>query len=230
MLMRDRQRMLDQMEVELRERAPTAADHVEIAAARRIREACRVDRFCDLLRESRFAAGFERGEAEHAERQRDASANLTVAQIDQLEAAAAEIADNAVRLGDGRDHPEASHAAFLLAGEQLRLEADVADSPEEELAIGRVAHRGGRDHADPDHAHLPGQEPEALECAQGPRLRLFGERTAGVRAAAEPGHDLLVEDDRRDPSRPRIDHEANRVGPDIDDRDWCPGDHRAALP
>ena len=127
------------------------------------------------------------------------SADRGMADLDQLEAAAAEIADDAVGVGDAGEHALPRPIAFLLAGEDARLEADGVDPGEEGGAVRGVAHGRGGDDAGADDAHLVDQQAEAVERGQRPLLRRLDSSPVAASAAAEPGQHLLVEDHRRDP-------------------------------
>ena len=127
MLVGDRQRMAGQRHFQPRERPPAAADQVEGPARRRAVEAgAGAPPWRPSSRRSLAFRG-ERVEPEHAERQRGAAPTLAAGNLDQLQAAAAEIADDAVGVGDGGKHALPRPLAFLLAGEDARIEAEPAD-------------------------------------------------------------------------------------------------------
>ena len=155
-LVGDRQRMVGQRHFEPGQRAPAAADHVEGPARRRAFEARAGHRLGDLARERGLAFLGERVEAQHAERQRGAAPDPAARDLDQLEAAAAEIADDPVRVGNGGEHALPRPLPFLLAREDARLEAELAHAGEEGGAVRGLAHRGGGDDAGADHASSAG--------------------------------------------------------------------------
>ena len=81
-----------------------------------------------------------------AERQRDAVLTRVAVDLDQLERAAAEIADDAVRLVEAGHHAERGQFRLALAGEDVDLgAADALGLGDEGLAVLGVAAGGGRD-------------------------------------------------------------------------------------
>ena len=219
--------MVGERHFEPGQRAPAPAHHVEGPARRRAFEAGAGHRLGDPAREPRLAFLGERVEPKHAERQRGAAPDPAARDLDQLEAAAAEIAGDPVRIGDGGKHPLSRPLPFLLAGKDARFEAELADAGEEGRAVRGLAHRGGGDDAGAHHLQLPDQQPEAIERGQRPRLRRLPDLAD---LAAEPGEHLLVEDDRGDALGPGIDDEADRIGADVDDRDGFLREHQPELP
>ena len=67
--------------------------------------------------------------------------------VDKLEAAAAEIADDPVGIGDRRKHAFAGKPRFRPRAQHLAVEADAVDLTDEFGAVPGVADRGGREHA-----------------------------------------------------------------------------------
>jgi hypothetical protein len=148
MLVGNRQRVIRDRHFEPRQRAPAATDHVERPELGGLAEAGASDGLADLASEARFALRCQFVEPEHAQRQRDAFPDLAFRHLDQLQAAAAKVADNAVRLGDGRNHPLPRQPALFLAGKNARIEANRPHPLEEGLAVRGLADGGGGDDAD----------------------------------------------------------------------------------
>jgi hypothetical protein len=139
--------------------------------------------------------------------------------VDELQAAAAEIADDAVRPGNGGDDAISGHPPLLDARQHFRRDAERAHLVEELCAVRSVAHGGRRDHTRVRDAHVLEKQPEARHGGERAPLRFGIERAAPVEPLAEPRHHLFVEHDRRNAARARIDDEADRVRSDVDDRD-----------
>ena len=227
-MVRDRQRVMGEQHVEAGERPPRASDHVEGPLAPEFGKACFLHGPRHLAGQRAIPLLQQWCDTEDSELQRHAAPYLAVLDVNQLETAATEIADDAVGFGNGGEHALPGHLPFLLARQQLRIETNVTDPGEEVGAVRRIAHRRRGDDAGAGHAHLAGQQKEAFERGQRAVLRLFGQRLARPDALAEAGHDLFVEHDRGDSGRPRIDDEAHGVRPDVDDRNaflMCSG-HR----
>ncbi len=152
-------------------------------------------------RAQRAAAALADGvEAKRADGQRDTVVRLAVGDADQLEAAAAEVADDAVGPGDAGDDAERGAARLGLAVDHLDLEpACLAHRVEEALRIGRLPDGSGGDGAQVADAHVAREQREAGERGDGDLHRAARQPPVGGEPAAEPGHDLLVEHDRRRP-------------------------------
>ena len=164
---------------------------------------------------------------QHAQWEGYALANLPVAHANQFEAAAAQVSDDAVGMGDRGQHALARALRLLLAGQYLDVEAKRLGGRDQFPAIACVANRGGGDGAQRSHLHLARDGGEA-----GQRDSRLGQarpldRTRRGQPLAQARHDLLVEQDRRQSRRPLIDDEADRVGSDVDDRG--PGCRRRCL-
>ena len=70
----------------------------------------------------------------------------SVGDLDQLQAAAAKVADDAVRVGDPRDHAFACETASSSALSTSQSKPDSLDFANELGAVGRIPNGGGRDH------------------------------------------------------------------------------------
>ena len=143
---------------------------------------------------------------------------FAIGDLDEFEAAAAEVGGHAARAGEGGDHAGGAGAGFFLAGEQARLEAERADRVEKLGTVGGIA-RGGRRHAfDVLHLEQAQQAGEAAERDERTAHALFGDRAGLAEVAAEAGADLFVEDDDGRAGRPVVDHQTHGVRTDVDDR------------
>ena len=125
----DVQRIAGLRHVQLRQRAPGAADRVEGAALAALQQLDVVERVLDDLLGllDRAAGAVLQGEA--AERQRDAGLDAAAVDVDQFERAAAEIADDAVRPVEAGDHAERRQFGLALAGDHVDLGAADAARP-----------------------------------------------------------------------------------------------------
>src|SRR6185369_11096287 len=129
-----------------RQRAPGAADGVKCAPFARFQQRQLIEGSLDDL-----LGFFERApgqvlQREAAERQRDPAADARAVYVDQFERAAAEIADDAVRLVDAGDDAERRELRLAAAGEDGDLgAADALRFGDEGLPVARVAAGGGGD-------------------------------------------------------------------------------------
>ncbi len=145
----------------------------------------------------------------------------TGADADQFKAAAAQIADNAMRL------PEAGHDAecriiglFGPVKNTHRLACHALHFSNESCAIAGIPGGGRCQHIDGLYIQMVAQEPEAAERSKGGSCRLFGKLAGRCNAAAETGKHLFIEQDRRGACFPFIDHKTDRIRSDVDHRNW----------
>src|SRR6202043_2038522 len=89
---------------------------------------------------------------------------------------------------------------------------------DEGSAVLGVPAGGGGNHPKPRYIEPVAQGAET--CERGKRLldRIAGEKSGGLDLATEPCEYLFVEDRRRASGKALIDHEANRIRADVDDR------------
>ena len=169
----------------------------------------------------RLAGEVLQGQA--AERQRQAVLDARAFDVDQFERAAAEIADNAVRLVDAGNDAERGELRFALARQNFDLgAADAFGLGDESAAVLRVAAGGGGDR--PDFADVL-DVAQRLEADQRGQRRVDGvlrQQAGGLHLAAETGQHLFVENRRRRARQTFVDDEADRVRADVDDGDRRP--------
>jgi hypothetical protein len=122
-------------------------------------------------------------EPKHAERQRDAAAGPPRADLDQLEAAAAEVADDPVGVGDADSTPSPASRAFFLGAQHLAVEADAVDLVDEfgAVAASRIAAVATTGPASP---HMVDQQRKRLSAASARSCRLIGGKRARSRRPA----------------------------------------------
>lgn len=207
-------------DVDARKRAPSAADGVEGAAAaggelRHLVELLAHDAVGALERFVREVL-----EREAAERQRHAAAHAVLAHIDQLERAAAEIADDAVGMMDAGDHAERRQPCLARARQDFDLHgADALGFRDEVGAVGGIAAGCGRNRKHATDLHDAAQGPEPLQRGQRLVDGIGRKQARALHLAPEAAQRLLVEDRNEAPRQSLVDDETDRVGTDIDDRD-----------
>ncbi len=145
--------------------------------------------------------------------------------VGQLERAAAEIADDAVRPMKAGDHPERAELRLALAGEHRDLgAADTLGVGDEGPAIGGVAAGGGRDHEQLRNLDPIAQQAEPAQRGQRLLDRIGRQQPGRLHLAAEPAQHLFVEDRSGAAGQSFVDHQPHRVRADVDD-----GDRRAIV-
>ena len=156
---------------------------------------------------------------ERPQRQGDALAGLPIGDPRQLQAGAAEVADDPGGVRQTRQNAQGGIPGLLFAGEHPQIEPrGFRDAAAEGFAVGGLAHRGrGRGE---DLIGLGGGDQHA-EPGQGVdgRRRTVGRQTSGDgEIAPQPREHLLVVDGPDRPPLEPIEHEAHGIAADIDDR------------
>src|SRR3546814_16327731 len=117
-LVEHRWRVLGEFEFEPRQRTPRATDQIELLARQSVTgPAGRPQHLADRALERLLAILAQRRQAEHAAREGRAAADPTIRHFGQFEAAAAQIARDAARVGDRRN-PAMPGAYGLLPARQ----------------------------------------------------------------------------------------------------------------
>ena len=163
-------------DVQPRQRAPGAADRVKGPPAHRHQWFDIEQRLGDdaLRALQRFLRGVLQGQ--RAERQRHALAEPAAAHVDQLQRAAAKVADHAVGLMDPGDHAERRQPRLAFAGQHLdRRPTNPFGAGDEIGAVAGVAAGGGGDGMDLADLHHPDQRAKALERRQRLLDRIVGQ-------------------------------------------------------
>lgn len=141
-------------------------------------------------------------------------------EADQIEAAAAEVAQNAVRGGDAVEQADGRQARFLGAAEDVhRQPARRFHRIGEGGAVAGVADGGGGDQFQVLDPHRRRQAGEPVGRLQGEGDALGIEPAGLAEAGAQRALRLLIEDGNGNPGRNVIDDEADGVGADVDDPD-----------
>ena len=147
-----------------------------------------------------------------------ALADAVVLHLDRLEAAAAEVADQAGRPVEAGDHAETREVGLLGAAQQPHLKArGLGDRRDQGLAVAGAAHRLGREHVDARHLHRVADRAEAAAGLDGARKARLAEPPRLRKALAEPTERLFVEPRERRSPELLINHEAHGVRADVDD-------------
>lgn len=175
------------------------------------------------------ATGFF-AEPEHAQRQRRVLAERALADRRQFEAAATEVGDNPVGVGNRAEHPECRQLRLLATAQNLdRNVVRGLDRGYEGGAVGGFANgRRGQDvHGlDLHGARQSNEAPDGRGRQDHPRLV---QASAAFQALAKRAHSLLVEDRQRRSQQGVVDDQADRIGTDVDDGDQ-PTPLRPSLP
>ncbi len=203
--------------VDAREGAPGAADEIEAAAAIAAQPGYAGDMRVDDVAQPLLVIGVF-GQAKRPERQGGAVADLAEIDGDELDAAAAEIADDAVGLRDAGDDAESRQATLGGAVEDVDGHAAAPGRLGDELApVARVAHGGGGDDVEPRHPDGTRERDETLQILERRADGVGIEPARPFEAAAEAAQHLLVEESERRTPEPIVDDEPKRVRPDVDD-------------
>ena len=158
------------------------------------------------------------GNRQGADRQADvALADPVVLHLDRLEAAATEVADQARRPVEAGDHAETGETSLLGAAQHPHLEAGgLGDRGDQRRAVAGAAHRLGREHVDARHLHGIADRAEAAAGLDGARKARLAEPPGLRKPLAEAAERFLVETREGCPAELVVDHEAHRIGADVD--------------
>ncbi len=202
-----------------RQRAPGAADCVERLAACLAEPGQVRHRLVD--RRPRFGiVARSLDQAQRTDRQAGDEARRLRAGHRQLDAAAAQIAGDAVRIGNAGPHAGGRQPALAHAVDHRHLDAAAPlDLSDEGRPVLGIAHRRGRQHVEPPDAELARQHGEALDILLRQHHAFGIEPARAVEPAAERAHGLLVEQHLGRTAQSVIKHEAQRIRADVDDAD-----------
>ena len=142
-----------------------------------------------------------------------------VAEPDQLQAGAAQVAGHARRRGLAGQHAERGVARLLLAGQDADLQPGLGgDALAEVRAVLGLAHGGGGG----DEGRRRAARPPARRAKRRSAVRAIStpsgdSRPVVGRSRPRPGQHLFVEDGPDRPAFQPVEHQADRVGADVDD-------------
>ena len=138
---------------EHRERAPGAADQIEIPSRSDLRTFL-ADHLLQLVAQFRTVAAAKTGQTQGPRRQAAPLACFSVGHRHEFEAAAPQIRDDPSRRGKCSQHTLGADPRFVGAAEQSRFKPERCDARQELLAILRVADRCGSDRIDFFHIEI----------------------------------------------------------------------------
>ena len=197
--------------VDTGQRPPGAADGMEIAAP-----AGQPGR---LGQRRVYGLGRASGHSQRPQRQGDALAAALSVEVHQFQTAAAKITHHAGRAGKGGPDPGRRGLGFLAARQHPDLEAgSLGHLGHEGLAVGGLAYRRGGHHDGRLDGHAATERGEAANGNVGLGRGLGRQLAAGGQIAPQAAEHALVEDRQRRPGGSFEDHQAHRVGADVDDR------------
>ena len=218
-LVDDLQRMAAVGEVEPRPGPPGPADAIEAARrVRRLQPAGTVQARSDMPGDILPAAGV--GKPKHAQRKAVAVGGTTARDPHQFEAAAAEVADDAGRIGDGAENAPRTRQGFVGAAQYLDFPSAHPFQVAGELrAVAGVPDRRGGVGFEPVHLKQRRDVDETEERLLGEPASLRVELAGAVEVGAELAGGLVVEERAKAVGSAAIDHQPHRVGADIDNAD-----------
>ena len=147
--------------------------------------------------------------------------DVVAGDVDQLEAAAAEVADDAVRLLEARDDAERGELGLVARPRAARSARPqrLGRGCEEGRAVRGIARGGGGEHDRCRRRRIVRQSTRKRASAASARATASSSRRPVVATwRPSPAQHLLVEDRRRRAGEALIGDEAHRVRADVDDR------------
>ena len=130
--------------------------------------------------------------------------------VDQLKRAAAEIADNAIRLVNAGHDAERSEMRLTLSGKDCdRGAADAFGFGDERAAVARVAASGRSNRPNPAHMQDIAQGAKTPERIERRVDGISGQQPGRLHLPPEAGQHFLVEDWRRRARQPFIDNKTD---------------------
>ena len=158
-------------------------------------------------------------QAQASERERRGIGQTPTSHVDQLEAAASEIAGKTVGGMEPRHDAKCGELGLLSAREKRDLAVKDAFGLRDEIRpVGGFARGGRGNHLDMSGSELFDERTEAPERAQRTFDGVGGELPSRGDRAPEPAQNLLVEQRRRRPPGILVNDEADRVRPDVNHR------------
>src|SRR5262249_14890103 len=192
-LMDDMQRIPGLLHVQPGDRAPRTADEVKGSAARLAQHWCLFQSAVDRLVYS-LAVVAQLRQAQRPKRQTDRLIDFPRLHPHQFDAAAAEIADDAIRIRDpGEDAGRGERPLLGAADDSDRHAALALGLRDKGPPVARFAHSGGSDNRDVINLKRPRERDKTLEVTESGVDSLRVEPTAAADGAPKGAHDLLVE-------------------------------------
>ena len=170
----------------------------------------------------RMVAGIffqSRQKPQWADRKRCFLNNFAVLNGRQLQAAAAQVGDHPPGAGKAGKNPVGRKLGLCCAGQNPDLETAGLFNPfNKRRTVFRIAHRGGRHRRDLVDIHIITQVGEPSERRQRHLHRLLIHAAGGGDAARQAAQHPLVENNVRAPLQPPVNHQADRVRANINNR------------
>ncbi|MNJ37596.1 hypothetical protein D3C77_324240 [compost metagenome] len=216
--MDDADRMIDRGHVHLGQAAPGAADGVK--GLGRVGVFDRLQPLGDAVAQAVGveALGVQQGEG--AERQGHALAARTVADPRQFQTGAAHVGGHAARAGIARQHAQRRIFRLFLAAEDADVQARFGGDPlAEQGAVLGLTHGGGGGHQHLVRLDALDHGGEAAQRRHGHGHARLRQAPRGGQVAAQARQHLLVEHGPDGAALEPIQHQAHRVGADVDDGD-----------
>ncbi len=154
------------------------------------------------------------------ERKRNALAYIMIVDTNQLKAAAAKVARYALWLVESGNNAECGIIGFFLAGQDFNMPTENGFSLCDKIGtILRFARGCGCQRMNRNRASLFGQNTEPFQSAQCYIDRFFIKLAGLGQSLAKTTEKLFIKKHRRRTNDAFINHDTNRVGPNVDDRD-----------
>ena len=160
------------------------------------------------------------GEAKHADGKTVAVGSALAADAHKFEAAAAEVADDARRIGNGAENAACARKAFVGAAQYLDFPPACPLQVARKIRpVARIPDRRGCIGLEPFHLEQGGDIDESLERLLGEPAPLRVQPAGAVEVGAELAGRLVVEQ-RAETVRPvAVNDQPHRIGADIDNAD-----------
>ena len=211
------ERVVAPFHVEPGDGAPRAADEVDAVAVGLDAVLERPDDALDD-RAALLGAPLDLLQAEGAERRGHPPTHLAAADAGEFHRRAADVAHDPLGVGPAQQHALRRQPRLLVAVDDVELEAGLRlHFGLERRAVGRLAHRGGRDAGERGGAHVLGQQGEAAQRHHRARLAAGVEEAGLGQPLAQARHQLLVVEVGGRAGGAVEHHHAHRVGAHVHD-------------
>src|SRR5262245_7907873 len=206
------------LHMETAEISPGPSNGIEFPAAKFFDKPGRLKRLIDDFARLLHRSGRQVDEAQGTKGQCDSVADLATANVDELKTAAAQIADDAIGIGDAGHDAKSGEFGLLLSRKNIDLGAQGLFGPDHEIrTVLGLARRGRGDGENLLSSELPAQGAKSAQGAERPRHRLIGHESGRRDTLAKAAEEFFVEKRRRAAPQPVINDQAHRVGADVDD-------------
>ena len=205
------QRIISQMHVQPRKRAPRSTDQIKRQIALDILPPRFREHILDSSVERAPALASDGRQAQHAERQGNTIEHCTAPHANKLEAAAAKITDDAVGVGNRGNDAVSGCAGFILAAEQFDYDAPRCRRLDECGTVACIADGRCRHGSDCGDLHGVGHGAKPRQPTQRDGDSFGIKRPPFFEAAAQPCGHFFVEDRGGGTTRATINNQAYRI-------------------